>query len=323
MLAGLLLAVVSAAIPDAALAWGAITHRKMTQDAFYIMPKAFREFLGEPAGSRAAPKCVFDLLEASVEPDKVLKDFQNHVYHIHGFKMGNGPFKVDAMVKEIIDDIKGGKLPRSEIIRKLGHLAHYVEDLAQPLHTGVATWENIEEDAFHQAHEKDVNQTVHQYGVGFDGCQVIKRISARMIYEALWANQYYQMIEQAYSGSNGNQLLDVRAATAACYSRAVNNVVDIWYTIWAGAGGKINAAVDGKPKYYPPHWSYYPQQVTPGQRVNLNRASLTTLMTVPGIGEKMAGEIIAARPFKKVEDLIRVRGMTIKLYQQVCGRFTL
>jgi competence protein ComEA len=43
--------------------------------------------------------------------------------------------------------------------------------------------------------------------------------------------------------------------------------------------------------------------------VNINTASEESLMTVPGIGESMAGKIIEGRPYKKLEDLKNVSGV--------------
>lgn len=47
--------------------------------------------------------------------------------------------------------------------------------------------------------------------------------------------------------------------------------------------------------------------------VNINTASATEIATLPGVGAKMAGRIIEYRqkngPFKKVEELMNVRGI--------------
>jgi competence protein ComEA len=45
------------------------------------------------------------------------------------------------------------------------------------------------------------------------------------------------------------------------------------------------------------------------QPVALNTAARDELMTLPGIGEKTANDIISARPFKSIEDLDRVPGI--------------
>ena len=230
-------------------AWGGPTHRKVTSDAYYIMPKAFRQFLGEIDGNPIKEPRLKALLEACREPDTILKDFRNHVFHIQGYDLGNGPFHVEDLAKELAEDIKN-KAPMAKIVQKFGWLSHYCADLAQPLHTGVATWEGIEEKSYHSAYEKDIDKQVNTFGVNFDGANAITRISARMVYESLWANQYYTAVEKAYT--DGNKYPEVKDATAKCYSRAVNNVVDIWYCVWAMAGGKVDSKADGKPKYYPP-----------------------------------------------------------------------
>jgi competence protein ComEA len=50
----------------------------------------------------------------------------------------------------------------------------------------------------------------------------------------------------------------------------------------------------------------------PGDRIDLGRASVVELMRLPGIGEKRAQAIVAARtrqPFHKVEDVLGVKGI--------------
>jgi len=242
-------------VPSSSYAWGGITHKKVTSDAYFIMPKAFRVFLGETVeNGKVKHPSLKALLEASTEPDRVLRDFKNHVFHIQGFDLGNGPFHVEELAKEIAEDIKN-KAPRAKIIQKLGWVSHYIADLCQPLHTGVATWEGIEEKAYHSGYERDIDKRIYTYGVAFDGAQKSERISARMVYEALWANQYYTAVEQAYT--SGKRYQEVNELTAKTYSRAVNSVVDVWYSIWAMSGGKINPAIDGKPKNFPPHKRHF------------------------------------------------------------------
>lgn len=50
----------------------------------------------------------------------------------------------------------------------------------------------------------------------------------------------------------------------------------------------------------------------PGERIDLNRASVAELMRLPGLGQKRAQAIAAARarqPFRRVEDVVAVKGI--------------
>lgn len=50
----------------------------------------------------------------------------------------------------------------------------------------------------------------------------------------------------------------------------------------------------------------------PGERIDLNRAPVTELMRIPGVGEKRAQAIVAHRqkqPFRRAEDVLRVKGL--------------
>ncbi len=62
------------------------------------------------------------------------------------------------------------------------------------------------------------------------------------------------------------------------------------------------------------------------EKVDLNRASLDQLSTLPGIGEKKAQAIIDYRlkkgNFASVEDLLRVKGIGEKLLEKIKPRVT-
>jgi DNA uptake protein ComE-like DNA-binding protein len=46
-----------------------------------------------------------------------------------------------------------------------------------------------------------------------------------------------------------------------------------------------------------------------GYKVNLNKADLRELQLLPFVGAKVAAGIVAARPIKKVDDLLKVKGI--------------
>ena len=50
-------------------------------------------------------------------------------------------------------------------------------------------------------------------------------------------------------------------------------------------------------------------KLAPGQNVNINTASKEQLDALPGIGPVKAHAIIDARPYQKIEDIMKVKGI--------------
>ena len=60
----------------------------------------------------------------------------------------------------------------------------------------------------------------------------------------------------------------------------------------------------------------------PGERIDLNRAPVTELMRVPGLGVKRAQAIVSHRqrhPFRRPEDVIAVKGLGKAWFHKVKG----
>lgn len=57
-------------------------------------------------------------------------------------------------------------------------------------------------------------------------------------------------------------------------------------------------------------------------KVNLNTATQAELEKLPGIGPKRAEAIIAARPFRQIEDLRKIRGLSRAQLEELKGQVT-
>lgn len=73
-------------------------------------------------------------------------------------------------------------------------------------------------------------------------------------------------------------------------------------------------------------WAFAEAPAVAGSKVNINAASQTDLEGLPGIGPKIAREIVDFRtkngPFKKVEEIMKVKGIGEKLFNQIKDRIT-
>lgn len=58
-------------------------------------------------------------------------------------------------------------------------------------------------------------------------------------------------------------------------------------------------------------------------KVNVNRASMTALTSLPGIGRVMAKRIVEGRPYADLDDLLKLDGMTPELLDSLRDRLEL
>ena len=70
-----------------------------------------------------------------------------------------------------------------------------------------------------------------------------------------------------------------------------------------------------------------PQPPAPAEKVNINTAGVDELVALPGIGKSYAERIVEYRqkngPFKKVENILNVRGIGEKTFDRIKDRLTI
>lgn len=58
-------------------------------------------------------------------------------------------------------------------------------------------------------------------------------------------------------------------------------------------------------------------KLAPGQKVNINTATKDQLIALPGIGPAKAQAIIDGRPYKTIEDVMKVKGIKQRLFNKI------
>ena len=125
--------------------------------------------------------------------------------------------------------------------------------------------------------------------------------------------------EGVYTLPYGSRAADALEAAGGYSDNAVPGMVNLAKTLEDGEQLRFPAAGEE---------AVYQQTGSEGQqgngKVNINTADRATLMTLPGIGESRAEDIISHRekngPFEKPEDIMKVSGIKDAVWQKIKDR---
>ncbi len=157
----------------------------------------------------------------------------NHIWHPKG-NWGNNIKKVLALFNELVVELRPvllkGEPLKKETARKLAHLAHYVQDLCQPLHTAQ---DDKSEVRYHYAFEKKWEDTEIKKVLTFRGkVRPITKIEAWHKANGKWSNQFYKEISYDYHDDkkfNRKRTFEIYRQT---FSRAHRSTVEIWTSLF-------------------------------------------------------------------------------------------
>ncbi len=292
-------------------AWSYHTHRKLTADAVRLMPEAFRnEFSGQKAS----------FLKGSTDPDTLIKDFTNHVYHPDG-SMVDGLYRIQDLFKTAVELIRNNTDP-DKTAYILGLMSHYIADLNQPLHTA-GSERNPDESEFHTRYERDLNSHLRDLELPqiifrpvTDQEQRVKEMTSN-------ANKEYGAVERAYQGGNG--LSEVMEVSKRQLAASTCNIVDFWLGAFREAGKTFSdAAPTVSETVTAEQWSSDEGvPLTSGDQININSASAEQLAQFFNIELPKAQRLVDARPFNSAYDLAKVQGFTVHFVKRHRDRIRL
>lgn len=272
-------------------AWSYHTHRKIAAEAFRAMPAEFTE---KYESQRKA------FLKGSTDPDILIKDFLNHVYHPDGSQTGGMHRIISLYDKAVSLMISGESDEKTAYV--LGLLSHYIADLNQPLHTAGRT-RDPDEDTYHARYERDVNRYLKH--IKFDEVQTdsIDSLEIRVKKMAEEALKYYDLIGHAYR--EGNEISDLTEVTEKQIRESVRHVVAFWRSVCRDAG-RVHA--DKSAPAFRQVWQINetPEKTT-RNTININKATLNQLSDFFHISPAKAGRIVDGRPYRSVYDLARTK----------------
>lgn len=279
--------------------WSYHTHRRLTADAIRLMPEDFRsQFVGQKAS----------FLKGATDPDTLIKDFTNHVYHSDG-SMVDGLYRIKDLFQSAVEMVRTGAEP-GKTAYILGLMSHYVADLNQPLHTA-GSERNPDESEFHIRYERDLNPHLKDLALPVITCRPVSDIEQRVKEMTSAANREYGAIEAAYNGGGG--LPEVLSMTDRQLAAATANIVDFWLGVYTEAGRPMSLAgtnAGSAPAADEDLQSENGSIAADPDWININTATAVEIARFFNIELPKAQRLVDARPFNSAYDLAKVQGFT-------------
>ncbi len=295
-------------------AWSYHTHRKLTADAVRLMPDAFRN---QFAGHKAS------FLKGSTDPDTLIKDFTNHVYHPDG-SMVDGLYRIKDLFNTTAGLIRNQSEPE-KIAYMLGLMSHYIADLNQPLHTA-GSERNPDESEYHIRYERDLNKELRNLQLPEVSYRPVTDVDQRVKEMAGIAHREYDAIDRAYRGG-GQGLPDVMEMSRRQLTAATGNIIDFWLGVFIEGGRPLDTGSQQQPATgtdLSAEWQGddAPAAATADQ-ININSATAEQLAAFFNIELPKANRIVDARPFSSAYDLAKVQGFTVHFVKRHRDRIRL
>ena len=201
-------------------------HKRIALEAARRVPESLRRLL------LVNPEKLGDW---ACEPDFMKNDSINHVWHPdrQGDEGWGGNLdRIEALAREILEDLRRSR-PPAEVVRKFAHLAHYVSDGCQPLHT---SQDDPRERSYHEIFEKTWHDLPdEEVFTRPDRARRVRDLRDYQKENARWARQHYDAIGADWAEDQRFDDPATRVIYRKSMNRAVQSVVDVWSTLYARA----------------------------------------------------------------------------------------
>jgi hypothetical protein len=153
--------------------------------------------------------------------------------------------RIERETAGVISMIRTGK-PMRSVVERLGMLAHYVADANNPFHSAN---DDVRLEPLHDDFEQYFERRLTTFPTVFYGLEpqfalapYLERTFERSAsFYPLLAEEYFRFGEQRTSAEFDDRSTAFGVASVS-YSRAVTDLVNLYYYIWREAGGDVRSA---------------------------------------------------------------------------------
>lgn len=153
--------------------------------------------------------------------------------------------RIERQTTAVISMIRTGK-PMPDVVFQLGALTHYVADANNPFHVAD---DDQKLEADHEDYERYFESRLMKFPTVFYGLDPNFKLSPYL--DSMFARtaSFYPLIDEEYfrfgephDSSEFDDRSTAFGVASVCYSRAVTDIVNLYFYIWHQAGGDVRTA---------------------------------------------------------------------------------
>lgn len=153
--------------------------------------------------------------------------------------------KIEGETAAAISAIRTGK-PMADVVQRLGVLAHYVADANNPFHVSN---DNPKLELSHKDYEQYFERRLAKFPTVFYGLEPDFQLGPYLDRTFARTVSFYPLLDEEFfrhgtrrSSTEFDDRSTAFGVASICYSRAVTDLVNLYFHIWRQAGGDVRAA---------------------------------------------------------------------------------
>lgn len=181
---------------------------------------------------------------AGIERARLDEGSAAHYYYVSS-REGRLRERIERESRGVAQLIRNGE-PMSSVVERLGVIAHLVADANSPFHAAAA---DARMKALQSDYEQFFERKMTKFPTVFYGVDPQLRISSRLDRTFARSAKFYPLLREEYFrhgvGRSSTEFDDRSTAfgvASISYSRAVSDLVNVYYFIWKEAGGDVRSA---------------------------------------------------------------------------------
>lgn len=221
-------------LPLTASAWTRASDERIAMKAAALAPPDLRVVIGRFEHE----------YKAGVERARLDEGSDAHYYFVAS-RQGRLRDRIERESLAVAQLIRKGE-PMPSVIERLGVIAHLVADANSPFH---AANEDARMKSLQRDYEEFFERKMTKFPTVFYGLDPQMRIASRLDRTFARSARFYPLLREEYfrhgarrTSSEFDERSTAFGVASISYSRAVSDLVNVYYFIWKEAGGDVRSA---------------------------------------------------------------------------------